>query len=313
MKKFFAVVLVLVLALTMCGSVFAADKKPVVGLVMKSLSNEHFKKMEEGVRKYTEEDGSYELIARGMNSETDIDTQISIIENFIAQGIDVMCIAPADSMGIAPFVKKAMDAGIVVVNFDNPLDKKALVDNGLPEDFVYVGPNDEYGAYLVAKYMGETLGKGAKVILLEGSPGADNARQRQNGFLQGVEETGLVVLADQTAHWEIEEANTVLTNLLTIHGDEVQGVITAADGMAVGAIKALEAASLGGKVLVSGYDNQDQVRPLLLEDKLAATVDQFGATNAYEAIKVGIRILNGEKLSGWIKTPSELVTKKDLQ
>jgi ribose transport system substrate-binding protein len=312
MKKILAVVLVMGFVLGLCGMSFAADKKPVVGLVMKSLSNEHFKKMEEGVRKYADADGTFELVPVGMNSETDIDTQISAIENFIARQIDIMVIAPADSAGIAPFVKKAIDAGIVVVNFDNKLETAALKANGLPEDFLYVGPNDEKGAYMVAKYMGEKLGKGAKVILLEGSPGADNARQRQEGFLRAVKETELNVLADQTAHWEIEEANTVMTNLLTIHPD-VQGVITAADGMALGAVRAVEAAGLGGKVLISGYDNQDQAKAMIKDGKIVCTIDQFGAENAIEAIKIGFRIKNGEKFSGWIETPGKVITIDDLK
>jgi ribose transport system substrate-binding protein len=106
-----------------------------------------------------------------MNSETDIDTQISAIENFITQQVDIICLAPADSVGLVPFVKKAVDAGIVVVNFDVTLDKKALVDNGLPEDFLFVGPDNAAGAEMVGDYLGETLGKGAKVIILEGNPG----------------------------------------------------------------------------------------------------------------------------------------------
>jgi ribose transport system substrate-binding protein len=313
MKKVLSVLLALGIILGVAGAALAADK-PVVGMVMKSLSNEHFKKMEEGVRRWWENEDkkSFELITVGMNSETDIDTQISAIESLIAQKVDVMILAPADSAGIAPFVKKAMDAGIVVVNFDNRFERDALKAVGLPDDFLYVGPNDANGAYEVAKYIGTKLGKGAKVILLEGSPGADNARQRQEGFLKAVKECELEVLADVTAHWEIEEANSVTTNLLTIHPD-VQGIITAADGMALGAIRAVEAAGKGGKILVSGYDNQEQAQQLIKEGRVLCTIDQFGAENAIEAIKIGLRIKNGEKFSGWIETPGKVITIDDLK
>jgi ribose transport system substrate-binding protein len=270
--------------------------------------------MEEGVRRWWENEDkkSFELITVGMNSETDIDTQISAIESLISQKVDVMILAPADSAGIAPFVKKAMDAGVVVVNFDNRFERDAIKAVGLPEDFLYVGPNDANGAYEVAKYIGTKLGKGAKVILLEGSPGADNARQRQEGFQKAVKECELVVLDDVTAHWEIEEANSVTTNLLTRHPD-VQGIITAADGMALGAIRAVEAAGKGGKILVSGYDNQEQAQQLIKEGRLLCTIDQFGAENAIEAIKIGLRIKNGEKFSGWIETPGKVITVDDLK
>jgi ribose transport system substrate-binding protein len=312
MKKFFAILMITIMMLSVCGAAIAADKKPVVGMVMKSLANEHFKKMEEVVRKWWESDQSFEFIPVGTNSETDIDTQIAAIENFIAQKVDVMIIAPMDSAGIAPLVKKAVDAGIAVVNYDNRLEAGAVKAVGLPDDYLYVGPNDENGAYDVAKYVGTKLGKGAKVILLEGSPGADNGRQRQDGFLKAAKECELDVLADQTAHWEIEEANTVMTNLLTLHPD-VQGVITAADGMALGALRAIEAAGYGGKIIISGYDNQENAQQMIKEGRILCTIDQFGGENAIEAIKIGLRMIKGEKFSGWIETPGKVITIDDLK
>ena len=307
MKKLLGMLLILGLLAT---PVLAADK-PVVGLVMKSLANEFFKTMEEGARKFAEEDGTFELIPVGMNSETDIDTQLSAMENFITQQVDVICLAPADSVGLVPFVKKAVDAGIVVVNFDVTLDKKALVDNGLPEDFLFVGPDNAAGAEMVGDYLGETLGKGAKVIILEGNPGADNAKQRKEGFMRSVEKYELDLLDSRTAHWETEEANTVMTNLLTSF-PEVQGVMCANDSMALGVEKAIAAAGKTGEILIVGFDNIGAVQELIKDGKILATIDQFGPEMAANAIKVGFRILNGEELSGWQTTPIKLITKEDL-
>lgn len=307
MKKLLGMLLVLSLLAT---PVLAADK-PVVGLVMKSLANEFFKTMEEGARKFAAEDGTFELIPVGMNSETDIDTQISAMENFITQQVDIICLAPADSVGLVPFVKKAVDAGIVVVNFDVTLDKKALVDNGLPEDFLFVGPDNAAGAEMVGNYLGETLGKGAKVIILEGNPGADNAKQRKEGFMRSVAKYELNLLDSRTAHWETEEANTVMTNLLTSFPD-VQGVMCANDSMALGVEKAIAAAGKTGAIQIVGFDNIGAVQGLIKEGKILATIDQFGPEMAANAIKVGFRILNGEALTGWQTTPIKLITKEDL-
>ncbi|GAK61097.1 periplasmic binding protein/LacI transcriptional regulator [Candidatus Vecturithrix granuli] len=301
--------MLLVLSL-LATPVLAADK-PVVGLVMKSLANEFFKTMEEGARKFAAEDGTFELIPVGMNSETDIDTQISAIENFITQQVDIICLAPADSVGLVPFVKKAVDAGIVVVNFDVTLDKKALVDNGLPEDFLFVGPDNAAGAEMVGDHLGETLGKGAKVIILEGNPGADNAKQRKEGFMRSVAKYELNLLDSRTAHWETEEANTVMTNLLTSFPD-VQGVMCANDSMALGVEKAIAAAGKTGAIQIVGFDNIGAVQGLIKEGKILATIDQFGPKMAANAIKVGFRILNGEALTGWQTTPIKLITKADL-
>ncbi len=183
-KPFGVLIFVALLAITiLTGPVQAADK-PVVGLVMKSLANEFFKTMEEGARKFAEEDGTFELIPVGMNSETDIDTQLAAIENFITQQVDMIVVAPADSVGMVFPVKKAVDAGITVVNFDVTLNKDALKKAGLPEDFLFVGPDNADGAEMVGDYLGKTLGAGAKVIIIEGNPGADNAQQRKEGFIE---------------------------------------------------------------------------------------------------------------------------------
>ena len=96
--KIFRGILGLLIIASMVVTPALAQDKPVVGLVMKSLANEFFKTMEEGARKFAAEDGSFELIPVGMNSETDIDTQVSAMENFISQKVDLIVLAPADSV-----------------------------------------------------------------------------------------------------------------------------------------------------------------------------------------------------------------------
>lgn len=316
----FGLILVMVAGLAFAGgqseeetqaeSAAMEEEKPVVGLVMKSLANEFFKTMEEGAQKFAAEDGTFELVAVGMNSETDIDTQVSAMENFIAQQVDVIVVAPADSVGMVAPVKRAIDAGITVVNFDVTLDKDALEDFGLPRDFLFVGPDNAEGAEMVGNHLGEVLGDGAKVFIIEGNPGADNARQRKEGFMRSVEAYDMELLASRTAHWETEEANTVVTNLLTAHPD-VEGIMCANDSMAVGAARALEAAGRDDIEIV-GFDNIGAVQELIREGKVLATIDQFGPEMAANAIKVGLDILEGAELSGWQKTPIQLVTAEDL-
>ncbi|MGB9437885.1 MAG: sugar ABC transporter substrate-binding protein [Desulfobacterales bacterium] len=302
--------LVLALLTVFTLPALAADK-PVVGLVMKSLANEFFKTMEEGARKFAAEDGTFELIPVGMNSETDIDTQVAAMENFVVKKVDLIVVAPADSVGMVTSVKKAIDAGITVVNFDVTLDKQALKKAGLPEDFLFVGPDNAVGAEMVGDHLGETLGKGAKVIIIEGNPGADNAKQRKEGFMRSVDKFGLKLLDSKTAHWETEEANTLMTNLLTKYPD-VQGIMCANDSMALGVEKAIAAAGKTGKIQIVGFDNIGAIQNLIKDGKVLATIDQFGPEMAANAIKVGMKIMKGEKLSGWQKTPVKLITKNDL-
>ena len=220
-------------------------------------------------------------------------------------------LAPADSVGLVPSVKKAIDAGITVVNFDVMLDQKALAEAGL-KDFLFVGPDNAEGAKLAGDALAQKLGPGGKVIIIEGNPGADNATQRKNGFMQSVKDGKLELLDSVTAHWETEEANTVMTNLLTKHPD-VQGVMAANDSMVLGVVKALEAAGKAGQIQVVGFDNIPAVQPLLKNGEVLATIDQYGPEMAKNAIQTGFKVLDGEKLSGWIKTPVKLVTAADVK
>jgi len=285
-------------------------EKPVVGLVMKSLANEFFKTMEEGAQKYAAEKGTFELVAVGMNSETDIDTQINAVDGFVAQGVDMIVLAPADSAGLVPSVKKAIDAGITVVNFDVKLDDEALKEAGL-EDLVFVGPDNAAGAKLAGDKLAEVLGPGGKVIIIEGNPGADNARARLEGFMQSVEEGQLELLDSQTAHWETEEAFNLVSNLITANPD-VEGIMCANDSMALGAAQAVDAAGRDD-ILIVGFDNITAAQELMKQGKLLATVDQFGPEMAANAIEVGFKMMAGEEITGWERTPVVLVTADDMQ
>ena len=286
---------------------FADAERPVVGLVMKSLANEFFQNMMAGAEAHAAKRGDYDLVAVGMKNETDFESQINAIDNFITQGVDAIVVAPADSKAMVVPLKKAMDAGITVINFDVALDEGAK--QAASVELAFVGPDNRGGAKLAGDALGKALGKGGKVVIIEGNPGADNAAQRKAGFEDSIAEYGLVLLDSRTAHWETEEANTVFSNMLTANPD-IQGVMAANDSMAIGVVKALESAGRTD-ILVVGFDNIPAAQELVTQGKLLATVDQFGADMASNAIDLAIEVVKGgPPLEGWVKTPIELVTAK---
>lgn len=288
-----------------------ADTKPRVGLVMKSLANEFFKNMTEGAVAHEKKRGDFELKAVGMQSETDFDAQTAAVENFITQKVDVIVIAPADSRAMVGPVARALKAGITVVNFDVALDPAAQKKAGI--DLAFVGPDNRGGAKLAGDELAKALGPGAKVVIIEGNPGADNALQRKLGFEDAAKAGKLNVVASQTAHWETEEANAVFTNILTANPD-IKGVMAANDSMALGVAKAIDAAGKAGQIKVVGFDNIPAIRPLVKSGKVLATVDQFGTDMAANAIDQGLKSRkDGKPLKGWVKTPVELVTAKNLK
>jgi ribose transport system substrate-binding protein len=305
------IALAIAAGLSITGTNVFAQDKPKVGLVMKSLANEFFKDMTEGAIAHQKKLGTYELKPVGMKDETDFDAQTLAVESFITQKMDIIVLAPADSKAMVAPVARALKAGITVINFDVALDQAAMKNAGL--NLAFVGPDNRVGAKLAGDALAKALGPGAKVVIIEGNPGADNAQQRKAGFMDAAKEGKLNVVASRTAMWETEEANKVFSNILTANPD-IKGVMAANDSMALGVAKALEAAGQGGKILVVGFDNIPAIRPLIKKGVVLATVDQFGQEMAANAIELGMKSRKeGKPLVGWVKTPVELVTAKNLK
>jgi ribose transport system substrate-binding protein len=289
--------------------VFAAGK-PKVGLVMKSLANEFFKVMEAGAEDYAAKNtDKFDFKAVGMKDERDFAAQVDSIENFVTQKYDIIVVAPADSKAMVTPIAKAVKAGVVVINIDVELDSDAKKAAGI--DLAFFGPDNRAGAKLAGDALAKALGPGGKVVILEGNPEADNAQQRKKGFDDSVAEGKLQLLDSKTAHWETEEANTLMTNFLTQYPG-IQGVMAANDSMALGVVKALDAAGKSGQIKVVAFDNIPAVQPLIKSGKMLATIEQYGAQMAVLGIGYGLRQLAGEKFTGWVKTDIKLITAKDL-
>lgn len=279
--------------------------KPVIGLVMKSLGAEFFKSMEEGAKVHAAERGDLVLKPLGTQSQTEIDQQISIVENLITQNVDAIVIAPMDGRALVPPVAKALKAGIPVINIDVMFDDATMMEYGIEVPFI--GPDNVEAAKAVGDILAKKLGPGGKVIIIEGVQAAVNAQQRKEGFMQSIEEHNLNLLSSNTANWEIEEAFQVFSNLLTAYPD-VEGVMCANDAMALGVVQAINAAGKTGKIEVIGFDNDDAIQPLIKSGKVLATVDQFGKDMASFGIDAAMDVIGGKVVTGWQKTPIEIIT-----
>ena len=105
----------------------AADAKPRVALVMKSLANEFFQTMQDGAKADQKARASqYTLISNGIKDETDTAAQIKIVQQMLVEHVDAIVIAPADSKALVPVLAEAVAKGVIVVIIDNKLDADAL-------------------------------------------------------------------------------------------------------------------------------------------------------------------------------------------
>jgi ribose transport system substrate-binding protein len=286
--------------------------RPVVALVMKSLANEFFKTMEDGARQHqAAHAGEYELVATGIKNEQDVARQIAIVEQMIARGVDAIVLAPADSKALVGVVKKALDAGIVVVNIDNRLDRDAMVERGISVPFV--GPDNRKGARVVGAYVARQLHPGDAVAIIEGAPNAFNGEQRRLGFGEAAREAGLELVRSQTGYWETARANQVVTALISERPD-VKAILCANDNMALGAVAALKAAGRDGQVLVAGFDDISAVRGLVRSGAVVATADQHGDRLAVYGIEYALAGLRAPAATRPDReTPVDLVTAETLR
>ena len=303
------------IALTMLGALASspalAQDKPKVALVMKSLANEFFRTMEDGAKAHQKAHASeYTLIASGIKDETDTSAQIKMVEQMVAQKINALVIAPADSKALVPVIKAAIDKGILVVNIDNQLDAAALKEKSIGVPFV--GPDNRAGAKLVGDYLAKSLKSGDKVGIIEGVSTTFNAQQRTMGYQDAMKAANITVVGVQSGNWEIEKGNTVAAGMMREHPDLV-ALLAGNDSMALGAVAAVKAAGKTGKVTVVGYDNISAIRPMLKDGRVLATADQFAAKQAVFGIETALKALAAKTpqagMPAEIKTDVVLVTR----
>jgi ribose transport system substrate-binding protein len=299
-----------------CGKDGKAGKpatagKPRVALVMKSLANEFFKTMEDGARAHQKaHPAEYDLIANGIRDEQDVAGQTAIVEQMIAQQVSALVIAPADSKALVPVCKKAIDAGIVVVNIDNKFDEAVLAEKKVRIPFV--GPDNRKGAELAGMCLAKKLQARDQVAILQGRPNAFNGIQRDKGFNDAMSSAKANIVSSQSGLWETEPAMKIVGGITTQYPD-LKAVLCANDSMALGAVAALKSGGKGGKVLVVGYDNISAIQQLIKEGKVLCTVDQHGDKIAVYGIEYALEILKSHQPAKDKETPVDLVTAETLK
>ncbi len=304
------VVAVVLLGLVLSGGCQQKKDKPVVALVMKSLANEFFKTMEEGAKAHHEQHkDQYDLKTVGIKNETDVTQQIEYVELMIAQRVDAIVIAPADSKALVPVCKRAMDAGIIVVNIDNKFDETVLKDKNARIPFV--GPDNRKGAKLAGVYLAARLKAADKVAVIEGAPNAYNGIQRKLGFEDAMTGSNIAIISSQTGYWEGDRAQPVAAALINEHPD-LKAILCANDSMAVGAVAALKNAGKLGSIYVIGFDNILAVRQLMKEGKVLCTVDQHADRLALFGIEYALEMLQTKAQPADKETPVDLITAETL-
>ncbi len=200
-----------------------------------------------------------------------VENQITAIRSFIAQGVDAIILAPKVETGWEPVLKEAKAAKIPVVLVDRGISVSddSLFATLIASDFVAEGK-------MAGEWLAKKTGGKAKIIELEGSPGAAPAIDRKKGFAAGISAfPEMKIIAAQSGDFETGKGKEVTETLLQQFGKEVTAIYAHNDNMALGAIEAIKAAGKkpGQDILVVSIDAVKAAFQAMVAGELNCTVE----------------------------------------
>ncbi len=257
-----------------CRREAAGSKQIVIGLSVPSLSHPFFV----CIKKHVEDEAQKLGVKVIATDAEDVSAkQMAIVEDFIAQGVDGVLMAPIGADALVPAVEALNRAEIPVATVDRK------VAGG--EVLVHVGADNVEGGRIAARYILKKLGGKGSVIELEGTPGASPAIDRKKGFEEVLAASGVKLLASQTAEFYRAKGQSVMENLLQAHGD-FQALYAANDEMVLGALEARSAHGVpNGRVVTVGYDVIPDAAKCIREGRLTASIEQFPGQQARQALR----------------------------
>ncbi len=310
MKKISVMVLVLLLAISF--GLFAQGQSEkeglTIGFIPMTMNNEYFITMVNAAQQEAAKIGAT-LIVQAGDSHSSADAQLMIIENMIQRKVDAICIVPSSSSSLMVALKKAEQANIPVINLDTKIDAE-LVKNSNLKPVPFIGTDNYDGAVQGGKYALEAYNlAGKQVAILTGIAGQQNAADRRNGFVDGAK--GIVIIAEQTANWEIEQGFTVAQNILQANPN-VAFFACGNDNMALGAARAIREEGKEGKVNVLGFDAISSALDAVESGALAGTVAQFPAEMGILGVQAAQKLVAKEPVDLVTYTKTEVITKANV-
>lgn len=292
MKKLTTVASAILMGLVISGTALA---KETIALAVSTLDNPFFVTLKEGAEKQANILG-YNLVV--LDSQNDPAKELANVEDLLIRGAKVLLINPTDSQAVANAVIRANKQGVPVITLDRGAAKGDVAS--------HIASDNIAGGKLAGDFIAEKRGKQAKVIQLEGIAGTSAARERGEGFAQAVAEHNFTLLASQPADFDRTKGLNVMENLLASQA-EVQAVFAQNDEMALGALRALQAAQKAD-VLVVGFDGTDDAVHAVKRGKLAATIAQQPEKIGELGVVTADKILKGEAVEAIIPVTLKVIT-----
>ena len=305
--------LVLALILGACSEGGSRAGKPKtwrVAVIPKGTSHEFWKAVEKGARAADAELPDLEIVWKGPTGEGDVSQQIALVESFLAEGYDGICLAPLDGRALETPVRVAAACKIPVVIFDSGLSSK---DAPIAS---FVATDNRKGGEIAGEELARVLADKGNVLVLRYSIGSESTTEREEGCLAALtKHPGIrVISSDKHGGPDETKAVEVSENLLATFGDQLDGVFCSNESSVSGFLTALKRDSrrLAGKVKVVGFDSSANIVSALQDGSLAATVLQDPVRMGHDAVIAMHGALSGKPPAPRIETGETLATKDNM-
>ena len=209
----------------------------------------------------------------------DSQTQTSLLRSLVAGGghCVVVNLDPNTDSDTLPQVKLLTDAGAWVVT------QWSLPDNVNPWQvsdhwITSIAPDGRSSGYDTAQILFKAMGGKGNIVALQGILDGLPEQQRFDGLQKALKENpGIKMLSNQTANWDTQKAFNLMQTWLTKFPGQINGIWAANDSMALGAVEAIRAAGLYGKVPIVGTDAVPQVlQDISQKDNSIIAMDDSG-------------------------------------
>ncbi|UJW75303.1 ABC transporter substrate-binding protein [Rhizobium sp. SL42] len=245
----------------------------------------------------------------GAQSESDINGQISILENAVAGKPAAVVISPTEFKALGKPIDEAAKS-VPIIGIDSSADSKAFT-SFLTTDNVQGG---RIAADGLAAAIKEATGKEeGEIAVITSLPGVGSLDQRHDGFMEQLKAKypGLTVVADKYADGQATTGLNMMTDLITANPNLV-GVFASNLIMAQGVGQAIAENKLGDKIKVIGFDSDEKTVGFLKEGVLAGLVVQDPYRMGYDGVKTALAVSKGEKVETFVDTGANLVTKANM-
>jgi ribose transport system substrate-binding protein len=231
-----------------------------------------------------------------------VDEQKAMVEQVLKDRPDAVIFIPVDDVAMVDSIKKLNEAKIPVV----------LVSNPLPGSFVtYVGADDFEIGYREARYLFEHLGAKGKIVVIEGTPAAPTNRERVRGYQRAFAEfPGIEVLGSGIGNYQQPDAKRVMEKFLSEH-PQIDAVLSANDGMALGVLEALKDAKRTSVVI--GINGILPAVKQIETGAILASVDFNMFKIGCVATRAAVRHLKREPLPEKVILPAEIIDKTNYK